>query len=459
MHTRFLKFLLFAGIGLIHGIVPAIAPYSSVNATDEMRIQAAWFALVGTLALSLGWGLAERFMHRKNQSLPTAAQILRQPHLRRRLEYLFFSAALIGAFAWPAYIYALGSTFGEYAEESRFAFRGSGNAILTWVLSGLMNLAFLPGFLGFFLSPRHRLIGVCYAIAYAAMFYLVSSGTRGFPIGLLGAVLSGYVLHRPQSFTRLFWTGCSVGAMVFLMVGLLPLRWQMANLTLPEMGELLLSAETYEDMLVRDPLNYHEYLVEVMSYFPEHHEFVDAASYRRILFFYLPHSQFPDLKPKDPNRIVAQLLFDTDLDMDWMHPPSIFGDAFINFEGWYGIGHLILVGLLLAWLSRTAHFHLLWLMVLAPNLVYFTFIGIRGQPYTLAINSLTMTVYVGLVMVKLGLPLRGIERIATKRQLVTSLPSRRQVAQRQLRGRRIKRLPPRHKLATPNRVNRRTNRP
>lgn len=459
MHTRFLRFLLFAGIGLIHGIVPAIAPYSSVNATDEMRIQAACFALVGTLALSLGWAFVERMLLRKTHSLPTAAQILRQPHLRRRLEYLFFSAAVIGAVAWPAYIYALGSTFGEYAEESRFAFRGSGNALLTWVLSGLMNLAFLPGFLGFFLSPRHRLMGVAYAIAYAAMFYLVSSGTRGFPIGLLGAVLSGYVLHRPQSFSRLFWMGCSVGAMVFLMVGLLPLRWQMANLTLPEMGELLISPETYEDMLVRDPLNYHEYLVEVMSYFPEYHDYVDGASYRRILFFYLPHSQFPDLKPKDPNRIVAQLLFDTDLDMDWMHPPSIFGDAFINFEGWYGLIHLVLVGALLAWLSKTIHVHLLWLMVLAPNLVYFTFIGMRGQPYTLAINTLTMTVYVGLVMVKLGLPLRGIERIVTRHQVLTSGRRKVQARRSQAKPRSARQLPQPYKLAPANRPNRRRTRP
>ena len=96
--------------------------------------------------------------------------------------------------------------------------------------------------------------------------------------------------------------------------------------------------------------------------------------------------------------------------------------------------------------------HLLWLMVLAPNLVYFTFIGMRGQPYTLAINSLTMTVYVGLVMVKLGLPLRGIESNPAQRQLAHT-SRRRRTARPQPRLRPSRRMPQAYKLATSNRPN------
>ena len=407
LNRQLLRFLLFSGIGLIHGIVPAIAPYSSVNATDEMRLNAAIFSLCGSIALALGWSFYQRAQVRVVYALPTPSQILSQPHLRKKLTYLFTISALIGAMSWPCHILSLGATFTEYAEESRFAFRGSGNALVVWFLSGLMNLALLPGFLGFFLSRRHRMIGIAYALTFACIFYLVSSGTRSFPIGLIGSVLSGYVLHRAQSATRLVSMGCGVGAIVFLTVGLLPLRWRMADMSTTEMVEVLISAETYEDMLVRDPLNYHEYLVEVMSYFPTYHDFVHGASYRRILFFYLPHSMFPELKPKDPNRIVAQVLFDTDLDVDWMHPPSIFGDAYINFSGWYGLIHLVLLGVFFAWISKVSLQHLICLMVFAPNLVYFTFIGIRGQPYTLALNTLCMAVYVGALMFKLKLPLLG----------------------------------------------------
>ena len=412
---NFLRLLVFAGIGLIHGLVPAIAPFSIVNLTLDERIVSACYALCGTFALALGWML---FEHRtKHQSKPPGAgRILRQVHLQGRLNILFWVSATVGAIAWPLYIDAIGSSFTEYAAESRFAFRGGGNRMLAWVLSGLMNLAIIPGFLGFFLTKRHRSVGIIYAIVYALLFFLVTSGTRSFSMGIIGSLLCGYVLHKAQSVSRLLTMGSCGSVLIVLAVGLLPLRWQMAELSLLEMGEILISYDTYEDMLVRDPLNYHEYLVEVMSYFPEHHDFVDAASYRRILFFFLPHSQFPNLKPKDPNRIVAEVLFNADPDVDWMHPPSIFGDVYINFYGWYGIAVLAMQGFLLAWIARKMNTELIWLLLLGPNAIYFTFIGLRGQPYTLAIYVITIVFYNACMIKLLGLPLIGAQHAPRRRR-------------------------------------------
>ena len=179
----------------------------------------------------------------------------------------------------------------------------------------------------------------------------------------------------------------------------------MSQLTYTEMGQMLLSYETYEDMLVRDPLNYHEYLVEVIDLFPEQHDFVHMASYQRVLFFMLPHSKFPSLKPRDPNQIVAELLFDSEDTTGWMHPPSLFGDSYINFYGWFGLAFLGVEGLALAWIARGMYLHPIGLLFLGPNLIHFTFIGLRGQPYTLAVYTITMLVYLLLLMKMLKIPL------------------------------------------------------
>ena len=222
---QFMKFLLFAGIGLIHGIVPAIAPYSSMNSGYEERIVAACFALCGTLALSLGWQIYSLISRGKRPQLMGALQVLKEPASQQKLEQLFMLSAVIGAIAWPGKIYAVGSTFSEFAAEGRFEFRGSGHQFFAWICSSLMNYAFLPGFLGFFLSRRHRTIGIIYALSYALLYFLVTSGTRSFSVGITGSVLCGFVLHQRQSVIRLAYLGICGGALIFLAVGMLPLRW------------------------------------------------------------------------------------------------------------------------------------------------------------------------------------------------------------------------------------------
>jgi len=443
LQFQFAKFLLFSGIGLIHGIVPAIAPYSSMNAGYDEQIEAACFALCGTLALSLGWFICEIRTRTNNPQRASALHILKQATYQQKLEQLFLLSAVIGAIAWPGKIYAVGSTFSEYATEGRFVFRGSGNQLFAWLCSSLMNYAFLPGFLGFFLSKRHRSIGIAYALCYALFYFLVTSGTRSFPIGIAGSVLCGFVLHRPQSVSRLAFLGFSGGALIILAVGMLPLRWQMSHLSYSEMGQFLLSYETYEDMLVRDPLNYHEYLVEVIDLFPEEHDYVHAASYQRILFFFLPHSKFPTLKPRDPNQIVAELLFDTKDTQGWMHPPSLFGDSYINFYGWLGIGFLALEGFVLAWFARMIYLQPIWLLLLGPNLVHFSFIGLRGQPYTLAVYSISMLFYLAILMRTLNIPFLAGIRGAQPRPRFAPSRRRRMKTNPTLGTTRLRRVPAR----------------
>ena len=76
-----------------------------------------------------------------------------------------------------------------------------------------------------------------------------------------------------------------------------------------EIVQFVLSTDRLEPILTSDPLNYHDTCIQVLHTFPAQYDYVNAASYRRIVFFPIPSSFAPILKPPDPNRKVAQALF------------------------------------------------------------------------------------------------------------------------------------------------------
>ncbi|MCU0873038.1 MAG: hypothetical protein MUE50_11925 [Pirellulaceae bacterium] len=394
-----LKFLLFAGLGIVHGWVPAIADLAGIYPSTPIREEAAVFAFFGLILLWSGWEISEYFARSKARGISAAMAALTSAPVANRLAFVFWTTAILGFLAWLLSILALGASVQEFAESGRFDFRLSGNAFLGWLFTGLMQFGIIPGFLGFFISSRHRLLGILYAVTYAALFLLITKGTRSYALGLLGSVLSGYLLYRKQSIPRLVTTGGIGLGIVLLAVAMLPLRWRMSELTLPEILAFLASTEWCEGAIEQDPLNYHENLVGVMQVFPDRHDFLHAAAYRRIPFFFLPHSKFPTLKPEDPNRIVAQFLSpEVDPSLDPMYPPSFFGDIYINFYGWCGVGFALVQGLVLAWLARIANRHTIGFLILAPNMIQFVLVGLRGQPYEIFVYILVSFVWTGLIL-------------------------------------------------------------
>lgn len=428
LRVRLLKALVFGIIGVVHGLVPVLASPWYVRTAEPyaIHLEAAQYALAGTLLLGLGWRLHGSLF----RSLPasTTFDLIKQPQALRRLEALFIICAIGGVLAWMGGIFASGATLKSLLSAKRLEFRGEGNGLLGGLCGHLFCMAYVPGFLGLQLKGRLRTAGVVYAVVFAVVLFLASKGTRAGAVGLLGSLIAGKIYAQRISLDKLLLTGAAISVIALLAVAAQPLRHRMSQLSYADMAGFLLSPEAYQDALEEDPLNYHEWFVSIVNIFPSARPFVNAASYRRILFFYLPGERFSSLKPRDPNRIVAEALFgQLASDVDWMHPPGIFGDVYLNFWGWKGLPVFVVQGMFLCWLSRQLTYSPLYFLALGPQIMYLSLVGMRGQPYTIAITMLATLSVMFVICKLLRIPLKNPRRRAAAARTL-GRPQLRQVA-------------------------------
>jgi hypothetical protein len=240
--------------------------------------------------------------------------------------------------------------------------------------------------------------------------------------------------HR-ISIQRLVTACIMFGVIGMLAVAMLPLRHRMHSMTPSEMVAFVFTPETYQNVLTQDPLNYHDHFVGIYAIFPKVEPYVDAASYRRLVFFFLPGERFAELKPKDPNRIVAVALFGKKaIENNMMHPPGVFGDWYINFWGWEGVGLIVLQGAGLAWIGHRLASNPWFLIGLGPQVIYLCVIGLRGQPYTVGLASLAMLALSGVLLWLLDLPMTAQRPPALNRRILdnglrsVSVPVRRSLS-------------------------------
>ncbi len=432
LRVNTLRTLVFASIALVHGIVPAIgAPwYHRTPDPFAVHMEAAGFALIATLLLGQGWRFYDYIRPARYEI--SSFDFLKHPTMQRKLNMLLVATGVIGVFAWIGSVYASGATLFTLLQSGRLELRMEGAGIVGGLTTNLMCAAFVPGFLASFLKGRYRTLGLLYGLVFAIGLFVLSRGTRAGSIGMFGSLICGVMLAHRLSAARLFTavgTLCLVG---MLAVGMLPLRHRMGSMSYGEMAQFMFSSEAYQDALTQDPMNYHDHFVAIVGIFPDQFDYVHGATYRRIAFFYLPGNSFRELKPVDPNRIVAQALFGSIADeVDWMHPPGIFGDCYINFWGWYGLPWMFIEGLGLAWISRQIGKSPFWLLAIGPQMMFLTLIGIRGQPYTIFLTMLFSLSVMYVLMRVIGIP-RTI--ILINRPSVQTLPSQ---PSRVLRGDRI----------------------
>ena len=169
--------------------------------------------------------------------------------------------------------------------------------------------------------------------------------------------------------------------LLLLSVSLYDVRKTMARQTLPAMLQTVLSPATYQGALLRDPLNYHEFLVAAVEYFPERHPFLNGATYRRMLVFFLPRRYFEALKPEDSNMIFAAIVLPGSASTLTSIPPTMMGDGYINFWGWPGIGIMLLNGLVFGFVNWKMRTSMLWFVTVGALYVRLASVAIRGQPY------------------------------------------------------------------------------
>jgi hypothetical protein len=396
IRTNLLRFLIFAGYGIIHGLVPAVVPAELLNShfSYESRSDAALFAFASVLALFSGWYLHEFSIRGRKRRINALKATLEHESVRSYLLPLFWVSMLIGTAGWAIYVKGTGASLQEMAQSSRFAFRQEGSTILKLAGTHLASFAFVPGFLCVFLERRHRIAGIVYTLAMAlACFFVLTVGMRAIPLGLVGGIGVGYAMRYPVSPKR--FVGLALGGVVIfcLAVSLYQVRKVMRESSAGEMVSQVFSPETYAAALTSDPLNYHENLVGAIDSFPSEHPYLAGATYCRILFFFLPNSNGDGLKPEDTNMVFARVVYHTNPTDLVAIPPSVPGDAYINWWGWWGgLAMMFLNGVILSWGNYKMLSKLFWFIVLGPQFARFALLVLRGQPYELFVTILFVAV-------------------------------------------------------------------
>ena len=375
--------LIFGTYGLIHGLVPALTPREMFwpYATDDDVNLAGAIALGGIICFWVGWHLYER--HRTDWpglsigvsrwTASRAGQAI--------LGKLFWASLAISSTAWLLSLVVAAGSLREAFLAARFAYRGNDNAYLVAVLNHVVNLAAVPAFVSTFLPLPLRVLGGAYTGAMAILLFLGSRGGRTVAMSLIGSVLLGYMIRYRLSVRRFCVVAVLASITLTLSVGLYEVRKTMSRATFGDMTTRLFAAETYYGALMRDPLNYHQFLVAAVTHFPADHEYLNGATYRRMLFFFVPRGLAAGLKPDDVSNTFAQVVLDAPFSESTI-PPTMPGDGYINFWGTGGALALMLVnGALYAFSWRLVRERVFWFLVLGPALPRYILLGLRGSPY------------------------------------------------------------------------------
>ncbi|WP_417740144.1 hypothetical protein [Rosistilla oblonga] len=380
IQRNLLSVLLFAGIGVIHGLVPFLRhTWLGFPATPE-AFAAAMYCAVGLPVLVIGWVWGQKACKQDLQTSPVVEQIRNKSALFKLVFWVCVTAATTAFFLR---LWVMGISLSDALHGGRFEFRFSGGAIAAMVSYGCL-LSMIPGFLGFLINRKYALLGVAFCVAFTTLVFVVSRGSRGLPLGILGSGLVGFLVSRPRIKTlNLAIVSCATIVILSLAISLYEIRKQLATSTATEIAQLLISGDAYADLLTRDPLNYHQMFVQVCKMVPAQADYTPLATQRRILFFFVPHSRFPELKPEDVNATIGHQVFMLPKNAVVTIPPTIPGDAYINFCGYPGIVYLLALGWGVgATTSLSRRSYSLYLSV-TPCYLYCVMMGIRGQPYEL----------------------------------------------------------------------------
>lgn len=416
IQRNLLRLFVFFGVGLIHGVVPMFSPVYEIGqwrSSADSLSSAAPIAFVAAFALAISWTIFVSKARQDPLSEPNrrasgtqSGAILRGLSDSSRLKIALIAglagvAGAVGSFSLSA------GSLSAYTEGSRFEYRGEGG-LAPVLLFYLVSLAFLPGFLAhFFKRTFYRHIALLYALTFAGWYYFATRGTRSIPIGIMGAVLVGYVLSRDRP--RLLGARLSVALVlgVVASVGLYAVRSDLGTLSVSGVTERLTTAQTYQGALDTDPLNYHAQLVAAVDLYPGQEDYTAGATYRRILFAPIPGAVAGGVKPGDTHVDFGRSLYGPNSDISV--PPSLPGDGYINLVGPVGMaGLMVLWGGLGAMVDRRLSSNGFWLILLGPGLVRLVLLFLRGQPYEVLVLGITASILTCLIAIMSGVALRTL---------------------------------------------------
>jgi len=383
LNYRFGEFVFFSSFGLIFGIAPIMQ--SSDSYANEFglsaRTEAAAYSLAGLLCLIAGFALLRRPLSQLAQQRRILLEQISNPRTQRLLTRLFWLSIAITAAGQLLMMYAKGISITDLLQSGRFAHRFNNQGFLAVLAVHLTSFVYAPAFIGVFLNRRYQLLTLAYIPTASLLFFFVfAKGTRSIPLALIVTLLVAGSVRFKISPKRVGYATLVGAISLALAIALFELR-QRDSVGFSDGIGILLSSATYSGMWDRDPLSYSSNLVGAVATFPELHPYLNAATYRRMLVFYLQESRFPDLKPPDTNILFGLVVHGRPEQLQVTVPPSILGDVYINFWGWYGLPVLCLHGMLYCWLLQRMQSSLLMFLWIGPMSGRFLVLIHRGEPY------------------------------------------------------------------------------
>lgn len=411
MRGRFVKIVIFGALGLIHGLVPVFTPSTYMWSTNKGTILlAAFLALGGIIVFAAGWRLIEGRRPDWDGLSPGLDAYITSPGGQKFLKRMFWLSGIVALTGWLLSLIVTAGSLSAAFQAGRFEYRASGNVYLSVFFVHMAHLITIPGFLCFFLSRTYRVLGIAFTLAMALLIFLGSQGARAESLGLIGALVIGYMLRSRMSIHR-FLLVCAGGAAIILLgVAMYEVRKTMSRNTLGEMAQKIVTAETYQGALLRDPLNYHQFLLAAIDHFPKDHPYLNGATYIRLLLFYLPQQYFPGIKPPDTHNTFARAI--TTFSSETTIPPTMMGDGYINFWGPPGVFIVMFLnGLLFGLVSFKIRDRILWLIVFGGPFCRLALIMIRGAPYEVLLLCLSSISLAYVLSWFCGVRIRGINSL------------------------------------------------
>lgn len=138
-------------------------------------------------------------------------------------------------------------------------------------------------------------------------------------------------------------------------------------------------------------------MISAVEVFPRRHEYLDGATYIRILLFAVPQSLSGGLKPADTHMVFANALSSRRTEMTI--PPTMMGDGYINFWGWPGVIIVMLFnGVFFAFMTGRMRDNIWIFLGFGTTFGRVAVMSLRGQPYEIAVGiaiSLVLMLAIG----------------------------------------------------------------
>ncbi len=432
---KFPKLVIFGGMGLIHGIVPVLTPPGMrwTGLSENSHIFAGVLALVGVIMLSLGWRLYEHFHIQWPGLSPGVFATIESPRGQRWLRRLFWTTSILSVAAWLMSMIVSAGSLQAAFHAGRFQFRGEGPIYSRAILQHIASLIVVPGFICFFMPRKYRPVGVLFALSATAFVFWTSQGARGLALGILGALMLGYTFRHKFAVHRFVLLVTSAVVVVLLSTSLYEVRKVMSRSTASDITRIVFSTEAYRDALTRDPLNYHQILSAAVEHFPRDHPYLNGATYRRMLLFYLPRTYFSSIKPADTHNTFADVVLGNK--STTTIPPTMIGDGYINFWGLPGVVVTMFInGLILAYASQKMRENVLFFVVIGASFMRLALLAIRGSPYEIMALLISGTALVWIISFGTGISFAATQQSVRKVNRKAAAPASRPRRPRKIVG-------------------------